>query len=133
MPSPTIVSYEGIRDRYQALGQGHVFRFWKELEDGQKQGLLAQAALLEPRLEEMLRAVPIEPLRVLQQRRRLLLLDGRAPHLERSSSVRSRSSRRCDSTWVCSWVPTSSARSWSGHAHGSGASRGSAERYARNG
>ena len=61
MPSPTIVSYEAIRDRYQALGQGHVFRFWKELGDGQKQGLLAQAALLEPRLEDMLRAVPSQP------------------------------------------------------------------------
>ncbi|MFP8873852.1 MAG: UDPGP type 1 family protein [Myxococcota bacterium] len=61
MPSPTDFTYKAIHHRYQALGQAHVFQFWNELGEGQRQELLAQAARLEPRLGDLLRAVPKRP------------------------------------------------------------------------
>jgi UDP-N-acetylglucosamine/UDP-N-acetylgalactosamine diphosphorylase len=57
LPRPKDVTEKELKDRYQELGQAHVFGFWEELTEAERATLLLQATRLEPELPEHLAAV----------------------------------------------------------------------------
>ena len=58
LPRPKDVTEKELQDRYQELGQAHVFGFWEDLTSPERATLLIQAARLEPELPEQLAAIP---------------------------------------------------------------------------
>ena len=52
LPRPKDVTEKELKDRYQELGQAHVFGFWEDLTEAERATLLLQATRLEPELPE---------------------------------------------------------------------------------